>query len=284
MKNKKIGVVTNKLEYERFTSKLVNCDLIIEHENPLTYFDFIGLNFLKSEFYFVGLRIPDCFLLKSLDNRCSKIVIFQHAFNENNEEKSVSYLLKNAKKFCAWVISILFSFLLRLKKKSKSFKYCYYFTEYYKLRLSKIIKNVNYKSCREPNPLIFGSKNSITIDNKIINYFYVDEPLSTTLGISIKKEKKLILKLINKFEIEKLYVKLHPRSPVDKFSDLSNIILTEKVFKNSKNLVGYKSNLLRFPFESNRFIKLSKKTLSWEITDYRVSKILGYIEDVKDKL
>ena len=38
---KKIAIVTNRFEYLRFTRKIVNCDLIIEHEKPWTYLKII---------------------------------------------------------------------------------------------------------------------------------------------------------------------------------------------------------------------------------------------------
>ena len=44
MKVLKVAIVTNKLEYHRFTSKIISCDVIIEHENPFTYLKLFSLN------------------------------------------------------------------------------------------------------------------------------------------------------------------------------------------------------------------------------------------------
>ena len=255
MKVLKVAIVTNKLEYHRFTSKIISCDVIIEHENPFTYLKLFSLNFKKSEFYFIGLRLPDVYLIKLLKNRCSRLVVLQHAFNENNNIKSFSYFLNNAVKFIMWLFSILITNLFLYKIKYNTKTSCYYFTDYYRKRLNTIVKNVLYHKCGEPDPLNFGSKEKILIENQIINYFYVDEPLTRTLGISLSREKKLISDLITEFHINKLFVKLHPRSSKEKFAGLPNIVLTDSIYSNSKTLIGYKSNLLRHPFKSEKFIE-----------------------------
>jgi hypothetical protein len=284
MKVLKVAIVTNKLEYHRFTSKIISCDVIIEHENPFTYLKLFSLNFKKSEFYFIGLRLPDVYLIKLLKNRCSRLVVLQHAFNENNNIKSFSYFLNNAVKFLMWLFSILITNLFLYKIKYNTKTSCYYFTDYYRKRLNTIVKNVLYHKCGEPDPLNFGSKEKILIEDQIINYFYVDEPLTRTLGISLSREKKLISDLITEFHINKLFVKLHPRSSKEKFAGLPNIVLTDSIYSNSKTLIGYKSNLLRHPFKSEKFIELSRAKLSWHIKDYNFSKSGSYSNDVKNNI
>lgn len=284
MKILKVAIVTNKLEYSRFTSKIINCDIIIEHENPITYLKLFSLNFKQAEFFLIGLRIPDIHIIKILKNKCLKLVVLQHAFNENNQIKTFSYYINNSRKFSTWLISILFSKLLCYKTKQNTNIICYYFTNYYKNRLDNIIKNVCFHKCGEPDPVYFGSEKPILINNQIINFFYIDEPLTKTLGISLKKEKIIISDLIIKFNIDRLYVKLHPRSSKEKFAGLPNIVLTDSIFSNSKNLIGYKSNLLRHPFKSEKFIELSSSELSWNIRQYKASKKTSYLNDVKKKI
>jgi hypothetical protein len=178
----------------------------------------------------------------------------------------------------------LFSKLFSYKKKHNTNISCYYFTNYYRNRLNNVIKNVLYHKCGEPDPVSFGSEKPILINNQIIDFFYIDEPLTKTLGITSSKEKIIISNLIIKFNIDKLYVKLHPRSSKEKFAGLTNIVLTDSIFSNSKNLIGYKSNLLRHPFKSERFIELSSSELSWNKKEYKASKTTSYSNDVKKKI
>ena len=281
MKMLKVAIVTNKLEYNRFTSKIINCDIIIEHENPITYLKLFSLNFKQAEFFLIGLRMPDIYIIKTLKNRCSRLVVLQHAFNENNKIKTFSYYINNSTKFLSWSLSILFSKLFSYKKKHNTNISCFYFTNYYRNRLNNITKNVLYHKCSEPDPVTFGSEKPILVNNQIIDFFYIDEPLTKTLGISSSKEKIIISNLINKFNIYKLYVKLHPRSSKEKFAGLTNIVLTDSIFSNSKNLIGYKSNLLRHPFRPERFIELSSSDLSWNTKEYNASKKTSYLNDVK---
>ena len=81
MKVLKVAIVTNKLEYHRFTSKIISCDVIIEHENPFTYLKLFSLNFKKSEFYFIGLRLPDVYLIKLLNKNKNNIEITLRILN-----------------------------------------------------------------------------------------------------------------------------------------------------------------------------------------------------------
>ena len=284
MKKIKVAIVTNTLEYHRFTSKIINCDVIIEHENPFTYLKLFSLNFKQSEFYLIGLRMPDLNLIKLLKNRCSRLVVLQHAFNENNKIKSLSYFFNNTPKFLMWFLSILLGKLFSYKKEYNTVMTCYYFTDYYSNRLDNIVKNVLYYKCGEPDPLYFGSEKTILISKQIIDFFYIDEPLTKTLGISSSKEEKIISDLIIEYNIDKLFVKLHPRSLKEKFVGLPNIVLTDSIFSNSKTLIGYESNLLRHPFKSKRFIKLSREGLSWHTKEYNASEATNYSNDVKNKM
>ena len=51
-----------------------------------------------------------------------------------------------------------------------------------------------------------------------------------------------------------------------------------------KTMIGYKSNLLRHPFKSEKFIELSRAKLSWHIKDYNFSKSGSYSNDVKNNI
>lgn len=284
MKMTKVAIVTSKAEYLRFTKKIIDCDLIIEHEKPITYLNFLKIDFQNSIFYFMGLRAPDVFLIKNLYGKCEKIIVFQHAFNENNIIKSASYILNNFFKFFMWSISICLSYFLKAKKNIKTIVECFYFTKYYKKRLTNFIHNARFIRCSDPDPTIYGTQKKIVVKNDKVDYFYIDEPLTKSLGITKKEENKLIENLISNYDINKLYVKLHPRSKKDKFTTFKRIAITENIYKNCQNLVGYQSNLLRYNFKSKNFIMLNRDLKSWSKVAYLTYGEGSYVDDVKKHL
>lgn len=276
----KIAIVTNKMEYYRFTSKIVKCDIIIEHENPISYLKLLNFNLENTVIYFIGLRLPDIYLLKNLLNKCPSIIVLQHAFNHNNILKSVTYLVHNSVKFFCWACSIVFSFSLRFKSKSSTEIKCYYFTDYYLKRLLNLVKSVDFFKCSNPNPTYFGSETKININNEIIDYFYIDEPLTKSLGIAATEEKILLKELIRNFGINKLFVKLHPRSNPNKFAEFQNIEITKSIFVNAQNLIGYQSNLLRYSFNSKNLIRFDRISMKWNKSTYNVIEFGDYSNDV----
>ena len=280
----KIAIVTNKIEYLRFTSKILACDIIIEHENPISYLKLFNLDLKNSVIYFIGLRMPDVYLLRNLSNRCSSIIVLQHAFNQNNILKSYMYLAQNFLKYFMWSCSISASFFLRFKSKKVAEIKCYYFTDYYLKRLSNFVRPVNFFKCSEPNPTYFGSEIKININSEIIDFLYIDEPLTKTLGITLNEEERILMKLISDFQINKLFVKLHPRSNPNKFDKFKNIIITTSIFTNTKNIIGYQSNLLRYRFKSKNFIKLDRISQKWVKSKYKISEFGNYSNDVKNHL
>ena len=281
---KRIAILDTKIEYHRFTSKIYNCKIFITHQNPLSFLKLYFLELNKYEIIFVASRVPDIFLLKILKNRAKKIVVLQHAFTENNQFFNFNYIKNNSLKFFLWSCSIIFMIPLFFKKFCLTNLNCFYFTDYYKNRIKEIYKNSNYFKCSDPNPLIYGSPYEIKISDQACDFFYVDEPLSKTLGISKLKEQYLIKELINKYKIKKLYVKIHPRSKHKKFKTFKNVFVVDHIFSKTTNLIGYKSNLLRYNYDSKFLIALNSDTLKWEKKIFYNKFKVGYITDVKKYL
>ena len=280
----KIAIVTNEMEYLRFTSKIIKCEIIVEHENPTSYLHLFNLDLKNTEIYFVGLRMPDVYLLKNLSSRCSKIIVLQHAFNKNNILKSFAYLTQNFSKYLMWSISILVGFFLRLKQKTTTKIQCYYFTDYYLRRLTGFVKSVKFFKCSSPDPTYFGSEKKINVNSKNIDFLYIDEPLTKTLGITSDQEESILKELINDFQINKLFIKPHPRSKTTKFEKLKNVVLTKSIYINTKNIIGYQSNLLKYSFKSKNIIKLDRTSMKWKKSKHiRISQGT-YSKDVKKHL
>lgn len=281
---KRIAVLDNRIEYERFTSKIFTCEIFITHQNPFSFFKLYLLNLNQFEIVFVASRTPDIFLLKFLKNKASNITVLQHAFSKNNQFYNFYYLKNNFKKFALWFCSMIFMIPLVFKKNITTNLTCFYFTDYYKRRIKKIYNNSKFYKCSEPNPLLYGSPYEIKTNEDKCEFFYIDEPLTKTLGISIKEERNLIKNLINKYNIKKLYVKIHPRSNKDKYLSFINILPVDCVYTNSTNIIGYKSNLLRYNYNSRYLIYLNYNMMKWEKKKFSKKHNVGYISDVKKLL
>lgn len=113
---KRIAILDTQIEYNRFTSKIFNCNIFIKHQNPFSYLKLYFLDLNKHEIIFVASRVPDMYLLRFLKNRANKIVVLQHAFAENNQFYNFNYIKNNFSKFILWSCSILFMIPLIFKK------------------------------------------------------------------------------------------------------------------------------------------------------------------------
>ena len=141
-----------------------------------------------------------------------------------------------------------------------------YFKNFYKDRWQKLLglQNVTFIECGHPDPLEYGTENRLATCLEENDYFYVDEPLTSTLGISGIDEIEIVKKMISSFSIRNLKVKLHPRSSRTKFASLPEIELCDQIYLNSKYVFGYRSGLLDAPFSSKSTVyKLDPSTGTW---------------------
>lgn len=263
-----VTIVHNKLEYDRYTSKIVESDLMIEFMKPLTAFRLLWVNLSEAKVVFSGARVVDLYTFNAFKRKVKEILILQHAENENRTRFSVKFLWANRVKVTYWALSIAIINAIMLFKKeriSKSTKInIYYWLQSYRKRWEEYVKQeVNAVLCPAPNPLIYGCVKPIQIDEIVVGYFLVDEPLSKTLGITPEEEVELIKGLIKKYKITELFVKLHPRSSASKYDDIPEIIITETVLIKAKNVCGYKSGLLAAPYQSDSRILYDVNTDCW---------------------
>lgn len=264
-----VTIVHNKLEYDRYTSKIVQSDLMIEFMKPLTAFRLLRVDLKDLKVVFSGARVVDLYAFNAFKRKVKEVIILQHAENENRTKFSIKFLWANRVKVTNWALSTFIINAIMLFKKgiiNKPMRInIYYWLQSYKKRWEEHIKlEVNAVLCPAPNPLIYGCVQPIQIDDTVVDYFLIDEPLTKTLGISPEEEIELIKRLIQKYKITKLFVKLHPRSIATKYEEVPEISITMSVFIKARNICGYKSGLLSAPYQSDSKILYDAKADCWK--------------------
>ena len=204
----------------------------------------------------------------------ARVIILQHGRNEYFESRNASLFIRKFVTSPRYFYEVAFLlllniwfFVIRLKiKQSKSGPSCklFYFTNGYKDLWVNRLKNLNIKvidvKVKPPNVADWGTEMPIPrIDNAPA--FLIDEPLQLTIGMSDKKFFQLIDDLLVSLDIQKIYVKRHPRSSFEKFKGRMNIVEIDEVPKNTDVLVGYKSNLLFCGICAGKFYQFQKDTL-----------------------
>lgn len=286
---KQISYISFNINYEevqRFGRQILPHEKItfFYYESFLSWFQILkGIKINTT--YLWGARPPDTYAALYALKTSKKIIILQHAKNARRKKFTLKYFLLNYKKLFWWVLSILF---LKVITSSKKLIVCkdieiYYFTDEYKKAWQDRLEQYGPKfiKCNLPDVSLYGTVKDIPVIEEKINCFYVDEPLTTTLGITSKEEKDILKKLNVINENQKIHVKLHPRSNPNKFEDLDNFILVDEIYKNCNILAGYKSGLLDFAFNYDKFYRLESS--NWkEETLIKKIKIEDptYIQDV----
>ncbi len=273
-----VTIVHNKLEYHRYTSKIVESNLMIEFMKPLTSFKLLWIDLSESKVVFSGARIVDIYAFNAVKRKAKEILILQHAENENRTSTTIKFLWANRVKVTCWAMSavIISSIMLFKKRKGNTPTRIniYYWLQSYRKRWQEHIKTpVNSVLCPTPNPLIYGCVKPIPVEMSVVDYFLIDEPLTKTLGISAKAEIDIIKRLINKYKITKLFVKLHPRSSVMKYQEIKELFITDSVYIKARNICGYKSGLLSAPYQSDSQIIYHPDINSWN--EIKVERNVG---------
>jgi hypothetical protein len=270
---KYLSVNINDLERQRFSNHLLgnNCAYYY-HEKFTSILGSCKFNLAQTVFIW-GRRPPDIAAYKRAVKLNKNIIILQHAKNPRRESVPLNYYLSNFKKVVMWISSMgrlklpKISNLIKVKNKQPSVHILYY-TEEYKAEWQqhfKHINNINYIKCDEPCVSTFGSSTSTIINTQPINCFYVDEPLTTTLGITLKQEQKLLIQLAEKIQ-GKIYVKLHPRSDRNKYKGIPQFKVVDQIYNNVDFLAGYRSSLLDFNFNTSKMLRLTHEQVWCEET------------------
>ncbi len=240
----------------------------------------IILKKLKVKTSFIwGRRPPDIAAFKLATAISKNLIILQHAKNPRREKVPLSYFIANFKKVILWLTSMLVIKLRLSLSTNNNEQKCnvriFYFTESYASEWKNTIgedSNITYIKCTLPDVTQFGTIAKIKINHDEIDCFYVDEPLTTTLGISYQQEIKILKDLIHEANTKNIFVKLHPRSDKSKFNTLTEFTLTEQVYKNCKILAGYNSALMDYNFNNIHLIKLQKDS-TWKVSEPNVKTL-----------
>lgn len=279
----------NEQEKIRFGRKILPIENInfFYYESMVSWFKNLRYQNVDICFLF-GSRPPDSFAAKYALKISKKIIILQHAKNSRRKKFTMNYFLQNYKKLFFWLNAIFFlKFVTYFKRNNNSYSdiVVFYFTEEYKKdweeRLGKY--SPKFVKCDPPDVSIYGTEQDIQINEKKIDCFYIDEPLTTTLGISSKEEEKLLLDLQDLVTNKTIYIKLHPRSYHGKFKNFTNVIIVNEIYENCTFLVGYKSGLLDYNFKFEHEIKLID--YQWkQVFNNKINSKSSYIDDVMKEL
>lgn len=263
----KLSVNIDALEKERFVRHLLidECDFYF-HEDKRSILGKCKFKNAKQVLIW-GRRPPDIEAFKLASKTAKTIIILQHAKNPRRERVPVSYYRQNFKKLVYWLSSISRLRATRwkfTKTTNQPRVLLFYFTEAYKKEWQQHFTekhNVDYIQCNSPDVSRFGSKIDTKISNKVVPCFYVDEPLTQTLGISEQQEITLLIEL-ERVIADTIYVKLHPRSDPDKFKHLNLFKVVDCIYKNASTVAGYRSGLLDYQFNNQTQLTL-QTDLSW---------------------
>lgn len=285
--------VPTHLEYQRYIP-----DALDKYLKPIVYqnhiFEFIKIIFCLrpgKKILLNGNRIVDIFIISECINRGLDVNVIQHGSNlyKSNKLNLLQFINKTFFNKVFWSVLLSLFFLRIINIFSRSGKLqsrirIFYFTPEFK---NFFIKNFGNTSTLElefieyktPNPLTWGTvKNINTIP--FLKNFYIDEPLSATLGLSNGKEIIEILKTLPDDEI--LHIKPHPRSSYKKFVNIDKIKLTQEVPLKTKRLFGFKSNLLNYEYSFKEYYQIQNDgtVLKGEFKFKKNTKKLTSIEDI----
>lgn len=285
-----LAIVEREQEYFRFTSKIVAADYVVTYhlgaviEVLRTFKRYKNVNTV----YLVGLRAVDIELIKAISRFNLNVIVLQHAFNENRASLTPRIITSNFKKSINWITVILVLRILKLfvgliYEKQRAVYYIFYYTNYYEKRFATIGLDYCAYLCDFPNPFTFGCVNNIVKAERSVEAFYVDEPLSSTLGIPSRREIEALERFRNIHNVKEIEVRLHPRSYRHKYDGVNFIKVVDDIPEYCEYLLGYKSNLLLGDFSYGAFFGLNDDILEFVVCDLK--KSTGqYIEEVKQKL
>ncbi|MBE0364312.1 hypothetical protein PULV_a2617 [Pseudoalteromonas ulvae UL12] len=285
---KYLSVNINPLEKKRFTEDILehDCEFYFHEEFKSV---FTRCKFKQAKTVFIwGRRPPDISAFKLAVKTVENIVIMQHAKNPRREVVPISYFFTNFKKVCKWLVS-----MGRLKvgrpmaRKGDSPRILvFYFTDAYRDEWQSHthgLQDVSFIKCEPPRVNKYGVVIEPDISLESVNCFYVDEPLTTTLGISEAEERQLILSLARKIE-GPILVKLHPRSCVSKFNGLSQFQVVDAIYQHARIIAGYNSALLDFNFSAKLMFKLQSSGEWLEEPRVKTNQNGDYVTQIKEHL
>jgi len=286
-----IVIVSSYQDYIRYVDKLIDHQQTIKlklfyYERPsslLRLFFPIYTNCVL----IIGSRAPDLAAVRFFNKKKYRILITQHNINDNRTHITFKYVRNNIKKLIKWMASIQLLNIARClakEKKDDNEITVTYFENFYKQRWRSIFdtQKIQFLKCDPPDPLVYGTEITIKACLEKNEFFFVDEPLTQTLGLSAKGEVELIKNLIRKFSIQSMKVKLHPRSQKGKFNDIPEIEVVDSIFLNSNCVFGYRSGLLKANFSLKTVIyQFDPQKNTWFSSPRNGNAFQDYVKEVK---
>ena len=275
-KEKIFYCVANTLDGLRYTPKALEKDIeYLNYGDGIKYFPpILKILLRKKTILLNGYRLVDRRIARMGLYLGCKVIILQHGRNEYFESRAPLLLMKKFltvpryryELFFLLITYMWFGFIQLKRQKLKDTSYCklFYFTQNYKDLWVESLRNLNTKiidvEVSAPNPITWGTEIPIARIHDL-PVFLVDEPLDVTIGMSDERYLKLIDELSIQLGLDKIYTRRHPRSDVNKFKKISNIIEIEEVPHNVKVLIGYKSNLLFCGINAEKFYQFDPFSL-----------------------
>ena len=285
-----IAFVEREQEYHRFTCKVLQADHIISYDTSILSKVAVLRQILKTDvkLAFVGLRVIDLHVIRTLTPFAKEIIVLQHAVNENQTSFTARFLFANFSKIAAWtsflfILKCLVVWGRKTKKTSHSTITVFHFTDYYKRRFEQVGSAATFYKCSWPNPFTYGCIEQMPMNSRQCEAFYVDEPLEKTLGWSIKRQRDALSTFISQHNIDSLEVRLHPRSNPEKFLHLPGVSVVNDIPNAIDNLLGYKSNLLFGDFNTQNFYRLNSSNATFELELF-TPRNGDYVSEVKSLL
>ncbi|MEM9363422.1 MAG: hypothetical protein AAGA43_12345 [Bacteroidota bacterium] len=267
--------------------------------------DTIFLNYPQATVFTFALRPPEFYLVNSAKKMELKTIILQHGVLIPFMKRNVSYFVKEGKKMFFYFKSIL---LLSLKTKMSSLKcfrevFSIYILGSKKLSQSVFVKKLNVlpdsvyvysKYWKDffilnygfsPNQFNCIGSPDLEIYDSIITQKREDAVcyICQTLVEDGRLSKRDFLLFINAFgnslkPTHDLYLKLHPRSELELYQQLTkrkNTFLVKENTPNCTKYVGHYSTLISLP------LNITANVFLWEFKGHEIpeyfSKATGYI-------
>lgn len=235
---------------------------VIPYNNCFIFFTNL-LILLRAEVVIVnGYRAPDRCIIDLLIGLKVNIHVVQHGSNENFSLSKSSLrlillkIIPSLGQYINWgIVCVLCMSIRRLRKiwlyrvaDERTVVKAFYFTENYKLLWEDFLKGkrilLSFTRCLPPSPMIWGVKNT-TKRGAGATAFLIDEPFDQHTYLSHNKVTASVKDFVEKNNISKVLVKLHPRSKGEIFYSSPIFTIIDYVPISTKFLIAYKSNLIR---------------------------------------
>lgn len=255
----RIFVGANHSDAERFASDLLSPDDLRIYAEDIR--SWAGVRKVLRDgagtMILIGLRPPDWAGLLYLGQRCRAVAVLQHAKQPRRSisELPPGFFIQNLHKLFYWAAFSayckLMSFLSRTSRGDRIVR-LYHFSDDYTKELERFLTSGTYEAiaCPLPDPTRFGTSVDIPISQDPVAFHLIDEPFTTTLGLSAAKERELLQAILDAAAPDRIHVKVHPRSTHNKFSFSDRFIISEAIYAKARTLIGYRSGLLDYPFQS----------------------------------